>query len=108
MKLGKATTVLAVIFMVNACVSGAFADEKLSGLNSALSNSTISGSVLSFCDFGDSSVVTGDVIGSSAAVPVSFAVSSVPEPASSGLLAAGILMLAIFARAKRPSLISGR
>ena len=78
---------MAIVLIANAFVSVASADEKPDPAQSALSNTTLSGSV----------VAPASIAGDSS----SFSPAQVPEPSTFAFLAMGAATLAVVAIAKR-------
>jgi preprotein translocase subunit SecG len=103
-KLNRATIILAIAFIANAFVTAAYADEKFSSFDTALTSTTLSGGDIPWYnpgDSSDSSILTDSSALAPSAFSVSFSPSPVPEPTTMGLFAVGILILGIFAKAKR-------
>ena len=100
-KLNRATIILAIAFIANAFVTAAYADEKFSSFDTALTSTTLSGGDIPWYNPGDSSILTDSSALAPSAFSVLFSPSPVPEPTTMGLFAVGILTLGIFAKAKR-------
>jgi hypothetical protein len=108
-KLGLAI-IATIVFSATACVSGARADEKMSMIQTELSNTTISGGDVTLYNPGDSSdspMLTDSSTFAPSTFSESFSPSPVPEPSTIGLFAAGILTLTAFAGSKRPDRQAG-
>jgi hypothetical protein len=94
MNLRKLIITVAVAFLLNSFVPLAFADEKPSAFQTALDNTTISGSV-------ESSIVIDNSGPAASNFSASFSPSPIPEPSSSALFVMGTLTLIAFASAKK-------
>ena len=92
MKLKTSAVSLALALFANALICDAHADERLSGLQTELTDTTISGYVDASADIG--TVASPDL-------SATFLISAVPEPSSIRLLSVGAAGVIIFSIAKR-------
>jgi hypothetical protein len=98
MKFRTSAIALALVLFASAFISVGHADEHASGLQTELTDTTISGYVDSSADIG---------AGAPSDLSASFSVSSVPEPSSIGLLATGVLAFVLFGFGKRRNIVEG-
>jgi len=92
MKFKTAAIILGVFLFANALISVARADESKPGLQTELTDTTISGYVDASADIG---------VGAPSDLSASFSVSTVPEPSSICLFATGVLAFAAFGTVTR-------
>ena len=92
MKFRTSAVTLGLMVFVSAFISVGHADEHASGLQTELTDTTISGYVDSSADIG---------VGASSDLSASFSPSSVPEPSSLGLIGLGVLAIFAFEAGRR-------
>jgi hypothetical protein len=98
MKFSTSAAALCLALYASPFISVAHADEHASGLQTELTDTTISGYVDASADIGAPG---------SSDLSASFSVSSVPEPSSIGLLATGVLAFVVFGFGKRRNIVEG-
>jgi hypothetical protein len=94
LKFKTSAIIFGLVLCANGSISVARADESKSGLQTELTDTTISGYVDASADIG---------AGAPSELSASFSVSSVPEPSSIGLFAVGIAALGLVGLANRRS-----